>query len=140
MFVLVMRDGSRVEIHEGSEADAMREAVRSGAVCLELPAAPSDSVTRDDALHSLGLGRPGLFDHYGRDWTPPTDAEVRELLLLAKLTSSTAGQLVGVPGGKVRKWAGKEVGLCMPYAVWRLLSVYAGLAEPDLYLNKELTN
>ena len=135
MFVLVMRDGSRVELHEGTEADAMREAVRRSAAQLEGGPlwAPFQ---RPEMLNALGLGRPGLFDHYGRDWTPPTDAEVRELLLLAKLTSSTAGQLVGVPGGKVRKWAGKELGLSMPYAVWRLLSVYVGLAEPDLYLNK----
>ncbi|HBO8236527.1 TPA: transcriptional regulator [Pseudomonas aeruginosa] len=85
------------------------------------------------------MDRAGLFEAFAPGWEPPTGAEVRELLKVAQLTSSTAGRLVGVPGGKVRKWAGDDGS--MPYAVWRLLAVYARQAPPSVMaLNKELTN
>ena len=72
--------------------------------------------------------RPDLLAPYTPNWKPPQGADVRALLKFAGLTSSTAGRLVGVPGGKVRKWAGDDGS--MPYAVWRLLLIYTRLAEP----------
>lgn len=125
MFVLCMCDGSRLEIAAEEEAEALRELIRRNGAALELPAGPADQCA---ALLALGLARPGLLDGFGPAWQPPTGAEVRELLKVAKLTSSTAGRLLGVPGGKVRKWAGDDGS--MPYAVWRLLLIYAGMAEP----------
>ena len=125
MFVMCMRDGSRVEIAAEEEADALRELIRRNGAALELG---GEQVDPPAALAALGLARAGLRDAFGQDWQPPTGAEVRELLKVAKLTSSTAGRLVGVPGGKVRKWAGDDGS--MPYAMWRLLLIYARLVEP----------
>lgn len=125
MFVLLMRDGSRYELHGEDKAEALRACIRQGAAALECSA---ERLERDAVLALLDLGRPGLADAFGQDWQPPTGAEVRALLKVAQLTSSTAGRLVGVPGGKVRKWAGDDGS--MPYAVWRLLLIYARLAEP----------
>ncbi|NKF30455.1 transcriptional regulator [Pseudomonas sp. BGM005] len=75
----------------------------------------------------MALDRPGLFDAYTPDWTSPTADEFRELLRVARLTAGQAGLLVGVKQPKIRKWIGSEGEV--PYAVWRLLSIYAGLAE-----------
>lgn len=138
MFVLFMRDGSRLEVPAADRLEALREAVRHGAAALQLDDDPAARLDAAGVLQALGLGRPGLFDGYGPHWSPPTDAEVRELLKVARLTSSTAGRLVGVSGGKVRKWAGKEPGLVMPYAVWRLLSTYAGAAPFSHVLDNEI--
>lgn len=136
MFVVQLRDGSREKLSAADEIEAMREAIRRQALALEL--ARGDCLSRADVLAALGLDRPELFAAFAPGWLPPTGAEVRELLKVAQLTSSTAGRLVGVPGGKVRKWAGDDGS--MPYAVWRLLTIYARQAEPaQIVLNKELT-
>lgn len=135
MFVMCMRDGSRVEIAAEEEAEALRELIRRNGAALELG---GDQVDPPAALLALGLARPGLLDAFGQDWQPPTGAEVRELLKVAQLSSSTAGRLVGVPGGKVRKWAGDDGS--MPYAVWRLLLIYARLAEPARLALDEIKN
>lgn len=128
MFVLLMHDGSREEVSTAERDDAIREAIRRGAVALEgAPLWPP--FMRQDFMQAAGLGRAGLIDAFGPGWQPPTGAEVRELLKVARLTSSTAGRLLGVPGGKVRKWAGDDG--AMPYAVWRLLLIYAGLVDAE---------
>lgn len=137
MYVVQLRDGSREEFNAPDRAEAMREAIRRQALALELECRAV--LTRPDMLLALGLDRAGLFEAFAPGWEPPTGAEVRELLKVAQLTSSTAGRLVGVPGGKVRKWAGDDGS--MPYAVWRLLAVYARQAPAVVMeINKELTN
>lgn len=124
MYWMQLRDGSREPFAAEDDAEAMREAVRRCAPALELAGA---AVSRAEMLQALDLGRPGVFAEYGPEWQAPTGAEVRALLKLARLTGSAAGRLVGVNSAKVRRWAG-EGG--MPYAVWRLLTVYARQAAP----------
>lgn len=128
MFALLLRDGSRMEIEAPDFWEAMRSALRLDAEKLEVPGDPPRLMTADQVRQELALDRPGLFDPYARDWTAPTAAEFRELLRVADLSASEAGMLVGVDSRKIRKWAGDEKA-DMPYAVWRLLSIYAGLAE-----------
>ncbi|MCE1119127.1 transcriptional regulator [Pseudomonas sp. NMI795_08] len=82
------------------------------------------------------MNRPGLFAAFSSEWQPPSPAEFRELLKVADLTGSQAGLLVGVPGGRIRKWAGGDGAI--PYAVWRLLTIYVGLAAA-LRINNEIT-
>ncbi|MCI8212566.1 hypothetical protein AUC61_23835 [Pseudomonas sp. S25] len=84
-------------------------------------------MTADQVRRELALDRPGLFDAYAPGWVAPSVEEFRELLRVAELSGSKAGMLVGVSQGKIRKWAGGEGEV--PYAVWRLLTIYAGLAE-----------
>lgn len=127
MFALLLRDGSRTEIEAPDFWEAMRMALRLDAVQLEVPGDPPRSMTAEQMRQELALDRPGLFDPYAPDWTPPTAAEFRELLRVADLSASQAGMLVGVDSRKIRKWASPERA-DMPYAVWRLFSIYAGLA------------
>jgi hypothetical protein len=126
MYVLLMRDGSRQSIAAADLLEAMRETVRSGARQLEVGDTAARVMTSEQALTELELGRPGLFDSYSSEWQAPSPAEFRELLRVAQLSGSQAGQLVGVKSGRIRKWAGGDDSI--PYAVWRLLSIYVGLA------------
>lgn len=128
MFALLLRDGSREEFEAADLWEAMRTALRLDAEQLEVPGEPPRSMTADQVRKELALNRPGLFDAYAPGWTPPTVEEFRELLRVTGLPGSAAGLLVGVPQKKIRKWAGGEGEV--PYAVWRLLSIYAGLADP----------
>ncbi len=130
MFVLVMRDGSRSELVDQCLEDAMRTLVRKRGACLEIAANPPRQLPYALALQELSLGRPGLFERYSDDWQSPSQAEFRELLRLSGLGRSGAGRLVGVSPGKIGKWAGGQGDV--PYAVWRLLVVYAGLAPADV--------
>lgn len=138
MFALLLRDGSRTEIDVPDFLEAMRAALRLDAAQLEVPGDPPRSMTADQVRQELALDRPGLFEPYARDWTPPTAAEFRELLRVADLSGSEAGMLVGVDSRKIRKWAGDEKA-DIPYAVWRLLSIYAGLAEAPKRTDNEIT-
>lgn len=134
MFALLRRDGSRTEIQAPDLWEAMRAALRADAARLEVAGEPPRSMSAEQLRQELALDRPGLFDAYSADWQAPSVAEFRELLRVADLSASQAGLLVGVDGRKIRKWAGGEGEL--PYAVWRLLSIYAGLAEaPRLSLD-----
>lgn len=137
MFALLLRDGSRTEIEAPDLWEAMRVALRLDAVCLEMPGSPPRSMTADQIRQELALDRPGLFDAYAPGWKSPTVAELRELLRVADLSASQAGMLVGVDGRKIRKWAGGDGEV--PYAVWRLLSIYAGLADAPSLLDNEIT-
>lgn len=137
MFALLRRDGSREEFEAPDLWEAMRAALRLDAEQLEMPGDPPRSMTADQVRQELALNRPGLFDAFAPGWTPPTVDEFRELLRVAKLSASKAGLLVGVSQDKIRKWAGGKNEV--PYAVWRLLSIYAGLAEASK-LDNELTN
>jgi hypothetical protein len=128
MFALLLRDGSRKEFDAPDMWEAMRTALRLDAELLEIPGTPPRSMTADQVRQELALDRPGLFDAFTPGWMPPTVEEFRELLRVTGLTGSEAGLLVGVPQKKIRKWAGGEGEV--PYAVWRLLSIYAGLVEP----------
>lgn len=132
MFALLLRDGSRTELEAPDLWEAMRTALRLDAAQLEVPGAPPRFMTAEQVRQELALDRPGLFDSYAPDWQSPTAAEFRELLRVADLSASEAGMLVGVDSRKIRKWAGGEKA-DMPYAVWRLLSIYAGLADASRY-------
>ena len=137
MFALLLRDGSRTEIEAPDLWEAMRVALRLDAAQLEVPGTPPRSMTADQVRQELALDRPGLFDAYAPGWQPPSVPEFRELLRVADLSASQAGMLVGVDGRKIRKWAGGEGEV--PYAVWRLLSIYAGLAAAPCYTGNEIT-
>lgn len=130
MFVLVMRDGSRSELVDLGLEDAMRTLVRQQGAYLEIAADPPRQLPYALALQELSLGRPGLFERYSDDWQPPSQAEFRELLRLSGLGRSGAGRLVGVSPGKIGKWVGGQGEV--PYAVWRLLTVYVGLVPADV--------
>lgn len=130
MFALLRRDGSREEFEASDMWEAMRAALRLDAEQLEVPGDPPRSMSAEQVRQELSLNRPGLFDEYAPGWTPPTVEEFRELLRVTGLPGSAAGLLVGVPQKKIRKWAGGEGDV--PYAVWRLLSIYAGLAKPSI--------
>ena len=129
MFVLVLRDGSRSELVGFDLQEAMRTLVRQQAAHLEIAGDPPRQLPFSLALQELSLGRPGLFERFSDDWRPPSPAEFRELLRLAGLSRAEAGRLVGVSPGKIGKWVGGQGEV--PYAVWCLLTVYAGLAPAD---------
>ncbi|MEZ0197339.1 hypothetical protein AB9U01_25130 [Pseudomonas qingdaonensis] len=133
MFVLVLRDGTRSALEDLGLEDAMRALVRRQADYLEIAADPPRQLPYALALQELSLGRPGLFERYSEHWQPPSGEEFKELLRLAQLSRSSAARLVGVSPGKIGKWAG-GVG-DVPYAVWRLLTIYAGLVPADLASN-----
>ena len=137
MFALLLRDGSRTKIEAPDLWEAMRIALRLDAAQLEVPGEPPRSMSAEQVRRELALDRPGLFDQYGPDWQEPSAAEFRELLRVAGLSGSRAGLLVGVEHRKIRKWAGGEGEV--PYAVWRLLSIYAGLADAPSYARNEIT-
>jgi hypothetical protein len=137
MFALLRRDGSRTEIEATDLWEAMRAALRLDAAKLELPGDPPRLMTAEQVRQELALDRPGLFDAYAPGWQSPSVAEFRELLRVADLSASQAGMLVGVDGRKIRKWAGGESEV--PYAVWRLLSIYVGLADPPSHSADEIT-
>lgn len=60
-----------------------------------------------------------------KDWTPPTPAEVRELISLTELTGSQVAELVGVASARtVRRWVGGQSPI--PYSAWALLCWAAG--------------
>lgn len=133
MFALLLRDGSRMRIETPDMWEAMRAALRLNAIKLEVLGPSPRVITSDQVRHELALDRPGLFDAYAPGWQPPSVSEFRELLRVADLSASKAGMLVGVDGRKIRKWAGGEGE--PPYAVWRLLTIYAGLAIAPSYAN-----
>lgn len=137
MFALLLRDGSRTKIEAPDLWEAMRIALRLDATQLEVPGAPPRLMTAEQVRRELALDRPGLFDEYTPDWQEPSAAEFRELLRVAGLSGSKAGMLVGVEQRKIRKWAGGEG--AVPYAVWRLLSIYAGLADAPSHSDNEIT-
>lgn len=137
MFALLLRDGSRTEIEAPDLWEAMRAALRLDAARLEMPGDPPRSMTADQVRQELALDRPGLFEAYAPGWQPPSVAEFRELLRVADLSASKAGMLVGVEGRKIRKWASGDGEV--PYAVWRLLSIYVGLADPPSPTDNEIT-
>lgn len=137
MFALLLRDGSRTKIEAADLWEAMRAALRLDAAQLEVPGEPPRTMTAEQVRRELALDRPGLFDAYVPGWQSPSVAEFRELLRVADLSASKAGMLVGVSQGKIRKWAGGEGEV--PYAVWRLLSIYAGLADAPSHTDNELT-
>lgn len=137
MFALLLRDGSRTKIEAPDLWEAMRIALRLDAAQLEVPGEPPRSMSAEQVRRELALDRPGLFDQYSPDWQEPSAAEFRELLRVADLSGSQAGLLVGVDPRKIRKWAGGEGEA--PYAVWRLLSIYAGLADAPSYSDNEIT-
>ena len=134
MFVLVMGDGSQQELIDRTFEDAMRTMVRKGAHHLVVMTDPPQRLSREVVLKTLHLDRPGLFDRYNDQWRAPTSEEFRDLVRLANLTRGTAALLVGVSPGKIGKWIGGQGEV--PYAVWRLLTVYAGLAPADTENNK----
>lgn len=135
MFVLVLRDGTRSELEGLGLEDAMRALVRQQGDHLEIAAGPPRQLPYALALQELSLGRPGLFERFSEEWQPPTPDEFKELLRLAGLGRSGAGRLVGVSPGKIGKWAGGQGEV--PYAVWRLLTVYVGLAPADVASGKD---
>lgn len=130
MFVLVSHDGSRSELVDLGLEDAMRTLVRQQADHLEIVGDPPRQLPYVLALQELSLGRPGLFEGFSESWRAPSPDEFRELLRLARLSRSAAARLVGVSPGKVGKWIGGQGDV--PYAVWRLLTVYAGLVPADV--------
>ena len=130
MFALLLRDGSRTEIDVPDFWEAMRTALRLDAAQLEVPGDPPRVMSAEQVRKELALDRPGLFAEYSSGWKEPSAAEFRELLRVAGLAGSEAALLVGVEGRKIRKWAGGEGH--PPYAVWRLLSIYAGLAPAQV--------
>jgi hypothetical protein len=129
MYALLRRDGSRTEIEAADLWEAMRASVRLNAVQLEVPGDPPRLMSAEQVRQELALDRPGLFAAYTPGWQAPSVA--------AGLSASKAGLLVGVEQRKIRKWAGGEGEA--PYAVWRLLSIYAGLADAPRYANNEIT-
>lgn len=130
MFALRYHDGSRVELPAPDLGEAMRALVREGAASLEIEGDPLRVLERSVAVAELGLARPGLLDAYSADWQAPTTEEFREAMRVGKLTGSTAARLLGVRPEKIRKWAGGH-GNDIPYAVWRILTVYCRLVSPD---------
>lgn len=136
MFVVVMRDGSRSEVAGLGLEDAMRTLVRQQGAFLEIATDPPRQLPYALALQELSLGRPGLFERYSETWQPPSPDEFRELLRVAGLGRSGAGRLVGVSPGKIGKWVGGQGEV--PYAVWRLLTVYAGLVPADVAKDQEM--
>ncbi|WP_181104808.1 hypothetical protein [Pseudomonas entomophila] len=130
MFALRYHDGSRMELPAPDLGEAMRALVREGAASLEIEGEPMRVLERSVAVAELGLSRPGLLDTYSANWQPPTTDEFREAMRVGKLTGSTAGRLLGVRPEKIRKWAGGN-GNDIPYAVWRILTVYCRLVAPD---------
>lgn len=134
MFALVLHDGTRLPLEDQALDEAMRTLVRERAECLEIAGDPPRKMGYTLALDELNLGRPGLFDGYTPDWQPPSVEELRELMRVARLSRSAAGRLVGVSPGKIAKWV-SGVGE-VPYAVWRLLTVYSGLSPADVMGNK----
>jgi len=130
MFALRYHDGSRVELAAPDLGEAMRALVREGAASLEIAGDSPQVMERQVAVVELGLARPGLLDAYSAAWQAPTTEEFREALRVGKLTGSTAARLLGVRPEKIRKWAGGH-GNDIPYAVWRILTVYCRLVSPD---------
>lgn len=60
-----------------------------------------------------------------KDWTPPTPAEVRELIGLSGLSGSQVAELVGVASGRtVRRWVGGQSPI--PYSAWAILAEAGG--------------
>lgn len=121
MYVLRLRDGSRVQCCASEVRQASAQALRLRAT-LE---ADGQEV---DCLAALGLDRPGLFDVPRRNGLKIIGAEVRALVMVAGLTGGQVAQLVGGDPRKFRAWVGDE--LAMPWAAWHILAVYLGLSEP----------
>lgn len=80
---------------------------------------------------------------YHAGWVQPTPEEVRALIVILgesihceKLTGSQVAALVGLKDSRnVRKWTApidSSNYTKIPYAVWRLLLVYAGIVKADL--------
>ena len=61
-------------------------------------------------------------------YRPPDKLDVRGALKACGLTGVKAGELLGVDGRTIRRYTGGERPL--PYAMWRLLLIYAGYVNP----------
>jgi hypothetical protein len=59
-------------------------------------------------------------------YATPLPAEIAEVVRQMKMTGSEVGKLVGCSPQRVREWIGGKRE--MPYSVWRLLLITAGLA------------
>lgn len=86
-------------------------------------------MTEDRAEYKVepkpGVIRPSCFLPYDQGFTPPTPAEVREMIKRLGMTGSEVANLVGIKSGRtVRKWQAEndvknrnEI----PYAAWQML-------------------
>lgn len=73
-----------------------------------------------------------LIPYASPGYTSPDKDEIREAIRLSGLTGSKVADLVGVKSARtVRKWVGGEQPI--PYAAWRLILQYIGLAQDDPY-------
>lgn len=124
MFVLLLRDGSRLNSEAVELAQACTEALRIGA-------ALEEDGQRVDCLAALGLDRPGLFDVPRPEGFKPTGEEVRALTTVAGMTGAQVARLVGSNPRKFRAWVGGEES--MPWAAWHTLAIYLWLSEPARY-------
>lgn len=121
MFVLLLRDGSRLRSDAIELSEACIEAVRAKAV-LEKDGLPIN------CLEVLGLDRHGLFDVPRPVGLKPTGNEVRALVKVAGLPGVQLATLVGSTPRKYRAWVGEEES--MPWASWHILAIYVGLSDP----------
>lgn len=83
------------------------------------------------------------------EYAPPTPDDIRALRDLLGWSQNDIAKMVGVTfnptkgSTTVRKWcspAGSPEHREMPYAAWRLLLIYAGIAEPTWCETKEIAN
>jgi hypothetical protein len=123
-------DATRQPLKVEGLKDACRQAWRLGAENLICMNEQTWTFTRADLLEVVGLSRAGLFAPYSDTWKAPTSDEIKEMMRLMGLSTRKVGSLLGIEPSKVRRWI--TVGDEIPYALWRLLSIYAGIVEPDL--------
>jgi hypothetical protein len=123
-------DASRQTLKVEGLKDACRQAWRLGAETLICMSEETWTFTRADLLGMLNLSRPGLFADYSEIWKAPTPDEFKEMLRLMGLSGHKAGNLLGINPSQIRRWSTMEGEV--PYAIWRLLSLYAGIVEPDV--------
>jgi hypothetical protein len=123
-------DATRQPLKVEGLKDACRQAWRLGAENLICMNEETWTFTRADLLEIVGLGRAGLLAPYSDTWKAPTSDELKEMMRLMDLSTSKVGRLLGIDPSRVRRWTiiGDEV----PYALWRLLSIYAGIVEHNL--------
>jgi hypothetical protein len=60
------------------------------------------------------------------EYAAPLPAEIAEVVRRTRMSGSEVGKLVGCSPQRVREWIGGKRE--MPYSVWRLLLITAGLA------------
>jgi hypothetical protein len=123
VFVLSLRDGSRLNNDAVDLNQACIEAVRAKALLEQ------DGMSID-CLAVLGLDRPGLFDVPRPEGLRPTGDEVRALGKVAGMQGAQIATLVGSTPRKYRAWVGGEE--AMPWASWHILAIYVGLSSPQI--------